>query len=91
MANDYFDGRHNPENQSGHPTEGMTNAYGSGLPYDDPAFINPDELATLPKQVKKDDLHHPHHHHHHHMKSTPVRDGRNITRTDNHPDKYGFM
>ena len=64
----------------------------NGLPYDDPAILNPDELATFPKQVRRDGYHHhDHHHHHHHMKSTPVRDGRNITRTDNHPDKHGFM
>jgi hypothetical protein len=60
--------------------------------YPDPAVINPEELATFPKQVKIDNQHH-HHHHESHLvnKRTPVRDGRNITRTDNHPDRNGFM
>lgn len=62
----------------------------SMLRYEDPALLNPDELATFPKQVNL----HAHHHEQgplHHGKRTPVRDGRNITRTDNHPDKNGFM
>lgn len=65
---------------------------GSGEPfslYDDPAVINPDELATFPKQVKADGYYD--HDRHHASHRTPVRDGRNITRTDNHPDKHGFM
>jgi len=59
------------------------------LPYGDPAEINPDELATFPKQVTTDG----HHHHESHLVShrTPVRDGRNITRTDNHPSRGGYM
>lgn len=60
--------------------------------YPDPAIINPEELATFPKQVTIDNHHH--HHHESHLvnsKRTPVRDGRNITRTDNHPDRHGFM
>ena len=63
------------------------------MPYEDPAIVNPDELATFPKQVKNDEFHGHHHHPHHplHFKSTPVRDGRNITRTDNHPEKNGFI
>jgi len=64
----------------------------SYLFYTDPAILNPDELATFPKQATVDNLHH--HHHESHLvnnKRTPVRDGRNITRTDNHPDKKGFM
>jgi len=58
--------------------------------YEDPAIVNPGELATFPKAVQE---HHSHHHHESHLvnKRTPVRDGRNITRTDNHPDKEGFM
>ena len=74
------------------------NYYGDIMPYEDPAIVNPNELATFPKQVTKDEAHHGHyhhhsHHHHHslHSKTTPVRDGRNITRTDNHPEKNGFM
>jgi len=61
------------------------------LSYNDPAVINPDELATFPKEVRGDSHHHHHHESHLVNKRTPVRDGRNITRTDNHPDKHGFM
>ena len=60
--------------------------------YPDPAILNPEELATFPKQVTIDNHHH--HHHESHLvnsKRTPVRDGRNITRTDNNPDRHGFM
>lgn len=59
--------------------------------YNDPAMLNPDELATFPKQAAPDGGHHSYQHNLHHGKRTPVRDGRNITRTDNHPDKKGFM
>ncbi|KOS07853.1 hypothetical protein AM493_18660 [Flavobacterium akiainvivens] len=57
--------------------------------YEEPADVNPDELATFPKQVATTG----HHQHHSHLVShrTPVRDGRNITRTDNHPTRGGFM
>lgn len=65
------------------------NGFFNSSPYGDPAEINPDELATFPKQVTRDG----HHHHESHLVShrTPVRDGRNITRTDNHPQKGGYM
>ena len=55
------------------------------LPYDDPAVINPAELATFPKQVKLDE--HRLHDHHSHLvnRRTPVRDGMNITRTSTQP------
>jgi hypothetical protein len=55
------------------------------LPFDDPAMINPDELASFPKQVSAGG--HLHHDHESHLvnRRTPVREGRNITRTD------GFM
>lgn len=66
---------------------GMANSY---TYYEDPAIINPEELATFPKQVKSSSGYH-HHESHLVNKRTPVRDGRNITRTDNHPDKNGFM
>jgi len=62
--------------------------------YGDPAVINPEELASFPKQVTKDNNPYHHHHHESHLvnkRTTPVRDGRNITRTDNHPDRKGFM
>ena len=59
--------------------------------YADPAVFNPEELATFPKPVKHDSYHHHSHESHLVNKRTPVRDGRNITRTDNHPEKNGFM
>ncbi len=78
--------------QGGHQNQGYGYDY-SMMPYEDPAIINPDELATFPKPVHTETRHHHHHHDESHSvsKRTPVRDGRNITRTDNHPDKNGFM
>ena len=83
-----FNDRQNNQNFSGQPGREQKRVYSNTL-YDDPATINPDELATFPKQVKGNSDSH-YHHHHVHMAS-PVRSGRNITRTDNHPDKYGYM
>jgi hypothetical protein len=65
------------------------------LPEDDPAVINPDELATFPKEMKADenpDLDEERKSHATNLKSSPARDGRNITRTDTTPDNDGgFM
>ena len=96
--------QHPGQNDQG-STQEMYNAYtndwiqdtdkiipGDFIDYTDPAIINPEELASFPKQVTIDNYHH--HHHESHLvnnKRTPVRDGRNITRTDNHPDRKGFM
>lgn len=93
MANDAI-GRQDQGYQGG-PIEGI-NAYGNSggfssyeqLPYEDPAVVNPQELATFPKQVNRDSIYHHHSHHHHHEH---VRDGRQITRTDNHPDFDGYI
>jgi hypothetical protein len=63
------------------------------LPEDDPALINPDELATFPKEVANDnpDIDAERDSHLVNRRS-PVRDGRNITRTDTTPDNDGgFM
>lgn len=94
MENDVF-GRQDQGNQGG-PNVGM-NAYGNSggfssyeqLPYEDPAVVNPQELATFPKQIEREDTNHNHHSHHHHHEH--ARDGKRITRTDNHPDKDGYM
>jgi hypothetical protein len=59
--------------------------------YEDPAITNPAELATFPKQRIGDFGHHAEHERHHVTQRTPVRDGRNITITDNHPGKNGFV
>lgn len=64
------------------------------LPEDDPALINPDELATFPKEMKNGDpdIESERDSHLTNRKSSPVRDGRNITRTDTTPDNDGgFM
>jgi len=64
------------------------------LPEDDPSLINPDELATFPKEMNNDnpDIDSESDSHLVNRKSSPVREGRNITRTDTTPDNDGgFM
>lgn len=64
------------------------------LPEDDPALINPDELATFPEEVKNEDpdIEEERESRLVNRKSSPVREGRNITRTDTTPDNDGgFM
>lgn len=52
------------------------------LPYDDPAIVNPDELASFPKMVMPGNNRQPDHESHLvNKRTTPARDGRNITRT----------
>jgi len=69
---------------NGNGNQEMSHSLGN-LPYDDPAIINPAELATFPKQAKLDE--HRLHEHHSHLvnRRTPVRDGMNITRTSTQP------
>lgn len=73
-------------NMKSHEPDGM-------LPEDDPSLINPDELATFPKQkqTEKPDIEEERHSHHVNIKSSPARDGRNITRTGPTTDRRGFM
>lgn len=63
------------------------------LPYEDPAITNPEELASFPKNSEIADAREVEHERESHLvnKRTPVREGRNITRTDNNPDNDGFM
>ncbi|MHA3787616.1 hypothetical protein ACX0HA_05335 [Flavobacterium hauense] len=63
------------------------------LPYQDPAITNPTELASFPKSSEITDAKEVEHERESHLvnKRTPVREGRNITRTDNNPDNDGFM
>lgn len=64
------------------------------LPEDDPAVINPDELATFPKPVDTDediDLEAERENHSVNRQDRPVQEGRNITRTDNQPDERGYI
>jgi len=52
------------------------------LPYDDPAIVNPAELASFPKVAMQGNQHHTEHESHLvNRRTTPARDGRNITRT----------
>lgn len=101
-----FNDRNDQGNQGGFK-EGMNHAYDNWgsqdemrdlrpeytLPYDDPAVINPQELATFPKQVERDDHYHHHHEHESHLINKKVKPGTDnyITRTDNNPDKRGYM
>lgn len=65
----------------------------SSLPYEDPAITNPEELATFPKRSEIADAGQIENESESHLvnKRTPVREGRNITRTDNNPDTDGYM
>lgn len=80
---------YNPED--GNVNMEMSHLSGNAsLPYDDPAMINPNELASFPRQVNLED--HRLHDHQSHLvnRRTPVREGRNITRTDNQPSRHGL-
>jgi len=63
------------------------------LPYEDPAVTNPEELASFPKKAKIVDATEVERESENHLvnKRSPVREGRNIVRTDNNPDTDGFM
>lgn len=65
----------------------------SQLPYPDPAIVNPEELATFPKRSQQSDPGDIEDEKESHLvnKRSPLREGRNITRTDNNPDNDGFM
>ncbi len=63
------------------------------LPYEDPAVTNPEELATFPKRSKiasASDIEKENEDHLVNRRS-PVREGRNIIRTDNNPNNDGFL
>ena len=63
------------------------------LPYEDPAITNPQELASFPKQSEIANTKEIEIESESHLvnKRTPVREGRNIIRTDNNPENDGFM
>lgn len=75
-----------PDNALNNPDEQL-------IPTNDPAITNPVELATFPKQKKTDDpdLEEERENHMVNRKKSPVRSGRNITNTDNNPDKDNYM
>lgn len=65
------------------------------LPEDDPQLINPDELATFPKEVEDSedvDIDAERGNPSINRKTSPARDGSNITRTDNSTENdRGFL
>ena len=63
------------------------------LPSDDPAIINPEELATFPKEKKTEhpDLEEERDSHLANKVRSEERRGRNITNTGTMPDEDGFM
>lgn len=65
------------------------------LPYEDPAITNPEELASFPKAAPKADaldVEEESKTRIVNVKSSPVRDGRNIVRTDTNGDiTEGYM
>ncbi|WP_417352285.1 hypothetical protein [Flavobacterium alkalisoli] len=75
-----------PDNALNNPDEQL-------ITTNDPAIINPVELATFPKQKKTEnpDLEEERENHMVNRKTTPVRSGRNITNTDNNLDKDNYM
>lgn len=62
-------------------------------PDGDPAVINPEELASFPKQkkTKNPNIDAEKENHSVSQKTSPVRSGRNITQTGPGPDKDGFL
>lgn len=66
----------------------------NSLLYEDPAITNPKELATFPKPAPKMDATEVEEESETRLQSlkrSPVRDGRNIIRTDTIADTDGFM
>lgn len=85
MANYEMD-RHDLGDLGGNPNT-TNDSYRFTFPYEDPAIINPDELATFPKtKCPSHDGVFPHHESHLVNRRNPLRDGKNITITDNHLD-----
>ena len=87
MTSYTFD-RHDLEDNGGSPNETSTSySYNFTFPYEDPAIINPDELASFPKSsCPSYSGPFPHHESHLVNRRNPLRDGKNITITDNHLD-----
>jgi hypothetical protein len=80
-------------NNKHHNKELINNIQNGPLPYEDPAVTNPEELASFPKISEITDAKEVANESESHLvnKRTPVREGRNIIRTDNNPDTDGFM
>ncbi len=63
------------------------------LPYEDPAVVNPEELASFPKPAPKADAADVENESENRLvnKRSPVRDGTHITRTGNEPNEEGYI
>ncbi|KGO79230.1 hypothetical protein Q763_14405 [Flavobacterium beibuense F44-8] len=86
MANDDKRRENKPDNALNNPDEQL-------IPTNDPAIINPVELATFPKQKKNEDpdLEEERENHMTNRKQSAVRSGRNITNTSDNPEKDSYM
>lgn len=76
------------------PDENKLRTENIGIPpEEDPAVINPEELASFPKEKKTEDpdLDEERSSHLANKVTSPVRSGRNITNTGPKPDEDGFM
>jgi len=74
------------------PTEKLVDY--SDLPYEDPAVVNPTELASFPEPAEIADAQDVENENTVRTvtpNKSPVREGRNIISTDNNPDRDGFM
>ncbi|MDV6168769.1 hypothetical protein R1T16_10055 [Flavobacterium sp. DG1-102-2] len=83
MANYTID-RHDLGDLGGYP-DNMNTSYNFTFPYEDPAIINPEELASFPKTTcPSHSGTYPHHESHLVNRKYTHGDGKNITITDNH-------
>ncbi|WP_330443498.1 hypothetical protein [Flavobacterium sp. C4GT6] len=86
MATDDKKRANKPDNALNNPDEQL-------IPTNDPAIINPVELATFPKQKKTEnpDLEEERENHMTNRKQSGVRSGRNITNTNDNPERDSYM
>lgn len=75
------------------PNNALNNPDEQLIPTNDPAIINPVELATFPKQKKTEnpDLEEERENHMTNRKQSAVRSGRNITNTNDNPERDSYM
>lgn len=87
------DGQFNPDTNKTNDAVRRNLMPDNSLPYEDPAITNPEELASFPKKAKIVNATEVERESENHLVNnrTPVREGRNIVRTDNNPDTDGFM
>lgn len=83
--NDNVNGQNNPDKKENTVKKIIPD---TSLPYEDPAVVNPEELASFPKGSKITDAKEVELERKSHLvnKRSPLREGRNITRTDDSPE-----